>query len=188
MQKLLVFNSVSIDGYFATKDNDLSWSHNALKDPEWDAFVSGNASAGGTLLFGRITYELMASFWPTSAAAASFPVVAEGMNKMKKVVFSKTLDTLAWENSELVKGELLSSVKALKEQAGNGIAILGSGIITAQLAAAGLIDEYQVVVNPVVLGSGRTMFDGLSLRLPLRLTSTRKFDNGNVLLCYELPK
>jgi dihydrofolate reductase len=188
MQKLLVFNSVSIDGYFASTDNDLTWSHNPVKDPEWVAYVSGNASAGGTLLFGRITYELMASFWPTTEAAASFPVIAEGMNRMKKIVVSKTFDSLAWENSELMKGELIPNVKSLKEQSGNGIAILGSGKITAQLAEAGLIDEYQLVVNPIVLGSGRTMFEGLSSKLPLRLTSTRKFENGNVLLCFELPK
>ena len=188
MQKLLVFNSVSIDGYFTADNNDLRWSHNPIKDPEWDAFVASNAGSGGTLLFGRITYELMASFWPTPAAAASFPEVAKGMNAMRKVVFSRTLETLSWENSKLMKGDLIEEVRKLKQQPGEGIAILGSSSITAQLASAGLIDEYQLVVNPIVLGSGRTMFEGIKDKLPLKLIKTRKFDNGNVLLCYELPK
>ena len=188
MQKLIVFNSVSIDGYFTDANNDLSWSHHLEKDPEWDAFVSNNARSDGTLLFGRITYQMMASFWPTPAAAASFPAVAAGMNKMQKIVFSRTLHTLAWENSKLMQGDLLTSVRELKEQPGKGIVILGSGSIIAQLASAGLIDEYQFVVTPVVLGSGRTMFEGMKSKLPLKLTSTRKFESGNVLLCYELPK
>ena len=80
MRKLIVFNNVTLDGYFADRNGDMSWAHR--QDAEWNAFVGGNASGGGALLFGRVTYELMASFWPTPAAMERAPVVAEGMNNM----------------------------------------------------------------------------------------------------------
>jgi len=86
----VVFNSVTLDGYFTDKNSDMSWAHK--NDPEWNAFVADNAKGGGTLLFGRITYELMASFWPTPAAMQMMPDVAKGMNSLPKVVFSRTLD------------------------------------------------------------------------------------------------
>jgi dihydrofolate reductase len=185
MQKLLVFNLISVDGYFTGVGNDLNWSHNPAPDPEWDAFVAGNASGGGTLLFGRVTYDMMASFWPTDQAKQLFAVVAEGMNSMKKLVFSRSQDTLPWKNTEVLKGDIVEQVRKLKEQPGKGIAILGSGSIVAQLAPSGVIDEYQMVITPVALGGGRTMFEGMTAKLPLTLTKSRSFANGNVVLCYE---
>jgi dihydrofolate reductase len=185
MSKLIVFNSVSLDGYFVDAKGDMSWAHSSIEDAEWDAFVAGNASGGGVLLFGRITYELMASYWPTPLAAQSNPVVAEGMNKLQKVVFSRTLNEAGWSNTRLVKDSLVAEVRRMKNEHDNGMAILGSGTIVSQLAQEGLIDEYQLVVVPVVLGKGRTMFDGVKKRLSLRLTTSRPFKNGNVVLCYE---
>jgi dihydrofolate reductase len=185
MRKLVVFNNVTLDGYFSGIGGDLSWAHKGNEDSEWNAFVADNASAGGMLLLGRITYELMASYWPTPAAMKSYPAVAEGMNNLPKVVFSRTLDKAAWQGTRLVKGDLAGKVRTMKKEAGEHIAILGSGSIVSQLAQEGLIDEYQVVINPVVLGKGRTMFDGVKARLTLKLTKTRGFSNGNVLLCYE---
>jgi dihydrofolate reductase len=113
------------------------------------------------------------------------PVVAEGMNNMPKVVFSRTLDHVSWNNTTLVKGDLAAEIRRMKQEPGEGMAILGSGRIVSQLAREGLIDEYQFVVNPVVLGAGRTMFDGVKEKLSLKLTKTRAFGNGNVLLCHE---
>jgi len=185
MRKLLMFNSTSLDGYFTDANGDMSFAHNRAQDPEWDAFVSGNASGGGTLLFGRKTYELMASFWPTPAAAQMMPKVAEGMNRLQKLVFSRTLKQVSWSNTTLLKGDLVAEVQRLKAGSGEGIVILGSGSIVSQLAPHGLIDEFQVVVVPVVLGRGRTMFEGIARQLPLQLTRSRSFKNGNVLLCYE---
>jgi dihydrofolate reductase len=130
---------------------------------------------------------MMASFWPTPAAAKHFPEVAEQMNKLPKVVFSRTLDEATWQNTRLVKGNLAGEVRKLKEESGDHMVIMGSGSIISQLAPENLIDEYQLVVNPIVLGAGRTMFDGLKERLKLKLTSSRTFGNGNVLLCY-VPK
>ena len=185
MRKLVVFNHVTLDGYFVDMNGGMSWAYSGNDDAEWNAFVADNASGGGQLLFGRITYELMASYWPTQAAIQNNPIVAEGMNSMPKVVFSRTLDKVSWSNTKLVKGDIASEIRKMKKEPGKGMAILGSGSIVSQLAPEGLIDEYQVVVNPVVLGQGRTMFDGIKEKLNLRLTKMRTFGNGKVFLCYE---
>ena len=185
MRKLIVFNHVSLDGYFTDANGDMTFAENATLDPEWDAFVAGNASGGGTFVFGRVTYELMASFWPTPLAAENMPDVAERMNNLPKVVFSRTLEEASWNNTKLVKSDLTGEIRRMKQEEGNGMVIFGSGTIIAQLAQEGLIDEYQVVVDPIALGNGRTMFDGMKEKLPLKLTKTRTFGNGNVLLCYE---
>jgi dihydrofolate reductase len=184
MRKLLVFNSVTADGYFTDKNGDMSWAHRG-DDPEWNEFVSGNAQSGGELLFGRITYEMMASFWPTPVAAQQFPEVAAGMNNSPKVVFSRSLDSVSWQNTRLVKGNLAEEVRKLKQEDGDHMVIMGSGSIVSQLALENVIDEYQLVVNPIVLGAGRTMFDGIKEKLKLKLTNSRAFGNGNVLLCYQ---
>jgi dihydrofolate reductase len=183
MQKLSVFNQVSLDGYFVDANGDMSWARK--NDPEWIEFAANNAKGGGQLLFGRKTYEMMASFWPTPLAAQMAPAVAERMNAGPKVVFSRTLHQASWNNTRLVKGDLPVEVQKLKEAPGPGLVILGSGSIVSQLAQAGLIDEYQAVVNPIVLGSGRTMFDGVKRKLNLKLVQTRPFSNGNVVLTYQ---
>jgi len=182
MSKLIVFNSVTVDGYFTDKNGDMSWAHK--DDPEWNAFVAGNAKGEGILLFGRVTYELMVSFWPTPMAMELMPDVAKGMNNLPKVVFSRTLDQATWQNTRLVKSGLVEEVRRMKNESGDMV-ILGSGTIVSQLSEHRLIDEYQIVVIPIVLGQGRTMFDGMKERLMLKRTKTRDFENGNVLLSYE---
>jgi len=184
MRRLIAFNSVTVDGYFTDVHGDMRWAYDVKADQEFDAFVAGNASGGGQLLFGRLTYELMAGYWPTAAALKDNPVVAQGMNSMPKVVFSRTLGKATWNNTQLLKGDIASEVTKLKQQPGKGMAILGSGSIIAQLAPLGLIDEYQIVLTPVVLGGGRTMFDGIKEKLRLKLTDTRTFGNGKVFLRY----
>jgi dihydrofolate reductase len=155
-------------------------------DAEFGAFVAGNATGGGQLLFGRITYEMMASYWPTPFAAENDPVIAKQMNSLSKVVFSRTLTAATWHNTKLVggsvSGDLVTEVRRMKEEDGPGMTILGSGSIVSQLAQAGLIDEYQFVVHPVAIGTGMEMF-GAPLRL--KLLKTRSFGNGNVVLWYE---
>ena len=185
MGKLVVFNSISLDGYFVDANGDMSWAHSGAEDDEWDEFVAANASGGGQLVFGRITYELMASYWPTAAALQNDPVVAERMNNLPKLVFSRTLDEASWNRTRLVKDGMAAEMRRLKSEPGNDVAIMGSGSIVSQLTREHLIDEYQVVVVPIVLGAGRTMFDGVGGRLGLRLTKTRSFANGNVYLRYE---
>ncbi len=183
MRKLLAFNHVSLDGYFCTPAGDMSWAHS--NDPEWTAFVAGNASGNGALLFGRITYDMMASFWPTPAARQMAPVVAEGMNRMPKYVVSKSLGKVSWSNTTLLHGDLAEEVNGLKATEGPDIVILGSGSIVAQLSRQRLIDEYQMVIRPVVIGAGRTMFEGLPSPMLLKRTNARTFSNGNVVIYYE---
>lgn len=185
MRKLVVFNQVSLDGYFTDANGDMSWAHK--HDPEWTEFVSGNASSGGTLVFGRVTYDLMRSYWPTPAAQKNDPVVAEGMNHLPKVVFSRTLDTVSWKNTRLVQGDIVAEARRMKNESGQDMVIIGSGTIVAQLTDAHLIDEYQIVLNPIVLGGGRTMFEGLSKTLTLALKKTRSFSNGNIVSWYRPP-
>lgn len=183
MPKLIVFNSISVDGYFTDPKGDMSWAHQ--NDPEWRDFTNQNVSGdSGILLFGRVTYEMMASYWPTPQAKQQFPEVAERMNRAQKVVFSKSMDKASWNNTRLFKGDLVNEVRKLKGSS-EGIVILGSGTIVSQLAQANLIDEYQLVVNPIVLGEGRTLFEGMKNKLRLKRTQSRTFKNGNVLLTYE---
>ena len=182
MRKLIVFNLVSLDGCFTGENGDISWH---MVDDEFQELANAAANSGSTLLFGRVTYQLMAAFWPTPEAIYTDPVVAEGMNASEKIVFSKTLETVGWHHTRLVKRDMLGEVRRLKQGDGRNLAVLGSGRIVAQLAAADLIDEYQVLINPVVLGRGRSMFEGVGRRLPLKLVGSRVFGNGNVLLTYE---
>lgn len=185
MRKLSVFNHVSLDGYFVDAKGDMSWAKADPNDAEWNAFVTENASGESMLLFGRVTYEMMASFWPTPMAAEMMPAVAERMNNLPKVVFSRTMNKASWNNTKLAKGDLATEVRKMKKESGPDMVILGSGSIVSQLAQEGLIDEYQIVVNPLALGKGRTMFEGVKEKLSLMLTKTRSFGNGNVFLCYE---
>jgi dihydrofolate reductase len=186
VQRLLVFNTVSLDGYFTDAQGQMTFAHNVEPDAEFDAFTAANASGGdGALLFGRRTYELMAGWWPTPAAAAAMPEVAAGMNRLRKYVVSRTLASVSWQNTTLLKGDLVTEVRQLKNGPGDGIVILGSGSLVPPLLAASLIDEIQVVLVPRVLGGGRTMFEGLPGQVALRLTKTRPFANGKVVLQYE---
>lgn len=183
MRKLVVFNNVSLDGYFVDMNGDMSWA--PKNDAEWNAFTAENASGNGVLVFGRVTYDMMASFWPTPAAMEMMPAVAAGMNSMPKIVFSRTLNEVTWNNTKLVKGDIVAAMRKLKQESGPGMVILGSGSIVVQFAQEGLIDEFQIVVHPLVLGKGRTLFDGVKEKLALKLINSRTFGNGNVLLCYE---
>ena len=183
MRKLIVFNNVTLDGYFTDRNGDMSWAHQ--HDPEWLEFVQGNASGGGELLFGRKTYDLMASYWPTPMASKHNPVVAEQMNKLPKIVFSRTMDHATWNNTRIVKGAVVAEMRNMKSAGGPGMAIFGSGQIVTQFAQEGLIDEYQIAIHPIILGAGRTMFEGLKNKLALRLTKSRTFANGIVFACYE---
>jgi len=182
MRKLIVFNLITLDGYFSGENGDISWHR---VDAEFQELANAAANSGNTLLFGRKTYELMASYWPTPAGLQDDPVVAAGMNASEKLVFSRTLVRADWHNARLLKGDLRDEVKKLKAGSGPDLAVLGSGSIVAQLAAAELIDEYQLLLNPVALGKGRTLFEGIGRPLAFRLTGTRTFGNGNLLLCYE---
>jgi len=186
MRKVLVFNHVSLDGYFVDANSSMTWAKAGMNDPEWNEFVANNARGESVMLFGRITYELMAKYWPTAMAKEQNPVVAERMNAAPKIVFSKTLDKASWDNTKVLRGDLLTEMQKLKQEPGPQMVMFGSGTIVSQLAQHSLIDEYQFVINPVVLGRGRTLFQALNRTIALKLTKSRAFKNGNVLLSYEL--
>jgi dihydrofolate reductase len=183
MRKIIVFNMVSLDGFIADASGDMRWARK--QDSEWNAFVAENAQGECVFLFGRVTYEMMASFWPTPYAIEHIPLVATRMNAQQKYVFTRTLQKASWENTTLMHGDLIAETRRMKNESGPNILIFGSGTVISQLAQARLIDEYQVVVNPIVLGKGKAIFSAVEEKFHLKLTRTRVFGNGNVLLCYE---
>ena len=186
MRRLLVFNNITLDGFISDAKGDMSWAHN--QDAEWTDFVTSNAQGGGEFVFGRLTYELMASFWPTPMAIERMPVVANRMNRSPKYVFSTTMREATWSNTRLFKGDPAGEIRKLKSEPGPDLVIFGSGTIVSQLAAAGLIDEYQLVVHPVAVGAGKPQFAGLGEQLQLKLLKTQVFKNGNLLACYAPAK
>jgi dihydrofolate reductase len=186
MTNVNMFNNVSLDGYFTDANSDMSWAHAGRDDPEMHEFTSKNAQGGGALVFGRVTYELMKAFWPMPMAAQMMPEVAKGMNAARKYVFSRSLKSTDWANTVVLDGDPASEIARLKKDGGDkALTILGSGSIVKQLTAAGLIDEYQFMLNPVILGAGRTLFDGLPGRPNLTLENSRTFKNGKVFLHYR---
>jgi len=189
MRKIIVFNLVTIDAYFAGPNGEIDW-HNY--DAEMGAFSAEQMKLLGALIFGRTTYELMASYWPTRDGTKGEPVVAGIMNSIPKIVFSKTLkevkDGLLWKNVKVLPEIKTEEIIKMKEHEGGDIAIFGSGTIVQQFTNLGLIDEYRLIVNPLILGSGKPLFKNIKNKLNLKLLNTRTFKNGNVLLCYEPTK
>ena len=184
MPRLNMFNSVSLDGYFTDANNDMSWAHAGADDTEVREFTAGNAKGTGALVFGRVTYLMMASFWPTPQAAQMMPDVAAGMNRAQKYVFSRSLQKADWASTTVLHGDPVAEIARLKREDGPQLTILGSGSIVKQLTAAGLIDDYQLMVCPVILGGGRTLFAGTTGRPMLKLANSRTFKNGRVFLHY----
>jgi dihydrofolate reductase len=185
MRKLTVFNHLSLDGYFCDAKGDMSWAHEGTDDAEFQGFIADNAKGGGEFVFGRITYEMMASYWPTSHAIESNPRVAKTMNDSPKYIFSRTLSKADWQNTKLMNGELTEEIAKLKNSPGKDLVIFGSGQIVASLAKAGLIDTYQIIMHPIALTAGRSMFAGPGERLALKLVKSRTFGNGCIFLNYE---
>lgn len=182
MRKVSVFNFITLNGYFQGLNGDISWHSHKQEEGE---FSDEKSQQGNTLLFGRVTYQQMASFWPTPAAKQMAAVTADGMNKSEKIVFSRTLEKADWNNTRLVKDDLVGTVRRLKQEPGNDMTILGSGSIITQLADAGLIDQYGFMIDPVALGEGVPVFKGLKNKLDLKLESVRQFKSGAILVTYE---
>ena len=180
MRKLRVFESISVDGFFTGPGDDMSFAHASGDDAEFADWVSNNAGSGGELLFGRKTYQMMESFWPTPAAAQQMPRVAAGMNAARKYVASRSLEP-TWQNTQRLQGELVQAVTALKQAPGPDLTLLGSGSVAAQLGEANLVDEYLFVIVPIALGAGRSLF---SHAKRLRLVSQRAFRSGNLVVSY----
>ncbi|HZU67687.1 MAG TPA: dihydrofolate reductase family protein [Ktedonobacteraceae bacterium] len=182
MRKVFLFMMVTLDGFYEGPDHSIDW-HNV--DEEFNDFAINQLNDIGMLVFGRATYELMASFWPTDFAREDDPIVAEKMNTIPKIVVSRTLEKADWQNTRLVKEHVAEEISELKQQPGKDIAVFGSSDLAVSLLEMGLLDELRIMVNPVVLGSGKSLFKGLHEGLKLKLLKTQQFQSGNVLLYYE---
>ncbi len=180
MRRILFFMMVSANGYFERGRWEIDWHQT---DEEFSAFATEQLDEAGALVFGRITYEGMAAFWPTPQGIEGEPGTAKRMNELPKVVVSRTLERADWNNTRLVRS--VDDVAALKREDGKDALVLGSSDLTVSLAERGLIDEYRLMVNPIALPDGKPVFKGLRLDVPLTLVGSRVFKNGNVLLRYE---
>jgi dihydrofolate reductase len=183
MGRLIMFNMVTMDGYFdGPKKWDLDWHQ---VDNEFNGFSIEQLNESDGIVFGRITYEGMASYWPTPEAMHNDPEIAKLMNAKPKFVFSTTLDSVSWNNSRLVNSDAGDELKLLKQQAGKDLLLFGSADLAATFMRNNQIDEFRLMVNPIVLGRGVPLFKENGTPRKLNLTKTRTFHNGNVLLYYS---
>jgi dihydrofolate reductase len=189
MRKITVFNHVTVDGFFAGPNGEIDWFKVIEKDDEWDKYTHEQSSkSGNTLIFGRTTYEMMKNYWPIPDAIKNDPGMARVVNNSQKMVFSKTLQNVEegvnWKNIQLFHEIKPEEIIRLKEQKGEDFTILGSGSIVQQFSNLGLIDEYQLVIVPVILGVGKSLFKDVK-KMNMKLLGSRAFKNGIVLLHYQ---
>jgi dihydrofolate reductase len=178
VRKLIVSNIASLDGFFAGPQKEIDWFHVDAEFLEYSRQMLDNA---GALLFGAVTYQLMADFWPSSN-----DVNADRMNNLEKFVVSSTLKTVSWNNSHLLKGDIQKEVTRLKSLPGKDLVLLGSARLASFLLQKNLVDEYRVILQPVLLGSGSPLFPDITHRLPMKHLTTWVFNSGGVLLSYQL--
>ncbi len=182
MRKIFSFLVTTVDGYHEGPNQEFDWP---VVDDEFDEFAVQQLDEADVLLFGRVTYQGMAAYWPTRAAQEDDPRVAARMNSLSKIVVSRALDQVEWANTRLIKDNVADEISVLKRQPGKDIAVLGSSSLTVSLLELGLVDELRIMVMPVVLGEGRSLFSSAGERISLRLMNTRTFSSGNVLLTYQ---
>jgi len=183
VRKLIMWNMVTLDGFFeGPKPWEIDW-HELVWGEELEQMSIEQTGSADLLLFGRRTYQGMAQHWPTATGE-----VADIMNSIPKVVFSRTLDQAGWNNTRLVNSDAEGEVARLKRQSGKNMLIFGSADLSASLSQAGLIDEFRLGVVPVVLGGGNPLFKPAPDRLPMKLLEARPLKTGCVILRYEPSK
>jgi dihydrofolate reductase len=186
MRKIILMMSVSLDGFFEGPDRQLDWH---LVDEELHSHFNEQLGAMSAFLDGRVTYELMAGYWPTADAdpSSAGPVAefARIWRDMPKIVFSRTLERADW-NATVVRDVVVEEIMELKAQPGGDL-VLGGADLAATFMRHDLIDEYRLYVHPVVIGQGKPLFRPSGTRINLRLAETRAFGNGVVLLRYQRP-
>jgi dihydrofolate reductase len=185
MRKVVLMSSVSLDGFIEGPDREIDWH---LVDDEVHSHFNEELSVMGAFLDGRVTYQLMAEFWPTADAdpRSPPPIVefARIWRDMPKIVYSRTLERADW-NTEIVRDVVPAEVRDLKAQPGGDLA-LGGADLAAAFLRLGLVDELRIYVHPVVLGRGKPLFAESDARMDLELVQTRTFGNGVVLLRYAV--
>jgi dihydrofolate reductase len=178
MPKVILWDMISLDGFFeGPNKGDIDWF---AWDDDLEKYVLDTQSDVGTLLFGRVTYEGMAAYWPTETGQ-----IADFMNSVPKVVFSTTLKETGWNNSRLVRNNVREEVLRLKQQPGGDIYCFGSADFASSLIDEGLVDEYRIGVNPILLGAGVLFFKGSDTRRKLKLTDAKPLKSGLVILHYQ---
>ncbi len=182
MRKIIFQNLITLDGYYEGPNREIDW-HNV--DAEFNEYAVDFLNRLETLIFGRVTYQLMASYWPTGQAINDDSVVAERMNNLPKIVFSKTLEKAEWHNTRLVKNFNAGEINKLKEMPGKDMAIFGSSDLALSFIQFGLIDEFVIFLNPLFLGGGKPLLKGINERFKLKLINVKQMKSGNVILNYE---
>jgi len=180
MARVIVDSLISLDGYFAGPHDEIDWFVSDEESLEWSRKILRRA---GAVLFGRVTYEGMASYWPGTEDAD--PFVRQRLNELPKIVFSSTLSKPSWANSVVERDDPSRAVARLKRRPGKALVVLGSSNLVSALARDGLVDEYRIRVQPVVLGAGRPLFIDQERRSHLKLVSAEPFKSGVVGLHYE---
>lgn len=185
MRKVIASEMISLDGYFSGPDGEIDWF---LWNEEMEKSAIDLISTVDTLLFGRVTYELMVSYWPSASSPTENQIIIDRMNNLPKIVFSKALEKVEWgkwNNVRLIKEVTAEEILKMKTQPGKNMVIYGSGSIVSAFMNLGLIDEYYLLVNPIVLGRGKLLFKDLNDIHKLKLLRTKIFSNGVVLLHYQ---
>jgi dihydrofolate reductase len=178
-RKLVLFNMMTLDGYFAGIDDDISWHR---VDAEVNEYIVDQLATGDTLVFGRKTFQIMEDFWPTDQAFELDRATAGMMSSYQKIVFSTTLETSGWQNTRLFRDKVADTVRDLKKRPGKNLFVFGSGDLCQTLIKNNLIDEFRLMLHPVTLGTGKSFFH---TGVNLQLLKTKVFGNGNVLCCYR---
>jgi dihydrofolate reductase len=193
MRRLVVTEFLTLDGVMQApglpdEDRSGGFEHGGWQAPYFDevfaeAVVGGIAGAGGFVL-GRKTYEILGGYWPT--APAEEQEVAEPLNSLPKYVASRTLgEPLAWSNSTLIAGDVPDGVRRLKEQPGNDLGVIGSGELVQALMQQDLVDEYRLMIHPLVLGSGTRLFRDVNERRPMTLVDSTTTTTGVLIATYQ---
>lgn len=184
MRKINSFTFTTLNGFYKGPDEDISW-HMQDRGADEDKYSMNLMKSDNILLFGRRTYEMMVKWWASDEAKRSMPEFTEIMNTADKVVFSSTMKHADWENTKVISGDLIVEAKKMKQEAQKDMTILGSGSIIAQLAEYNLIDEYKILIDPLVIGKGTPLFNDIKEQVDLELISGRTFKSGSVLLKYR---
>ena len=185
MRKIIVTTWITLDGFLADPNGELNW---VIVDETMGKYENDLLSSADTLILGRVTYQSFAGAWPyvpeNPSASEGEKEYARKLNSMRKIVFSKSLEKAEWSNSQLVKEVLPEEIAKMKQEPGKDMVIYGSASIVQSFTNLGLIDEYQLLVHPVVLGSGKPLFGGIAKPAQLRLLQTKSFPSGVVGLYY----
>jgi dihydrofolate reductase len=190
MRKVIVSIFLTLDGSFEGPNKELDWH---VWDDEMEKYMSDLLNNVDTILLGRVAYQLLAEYWPIAIPKTTMPrnpgeehpFIIEKMNILPKIILSKTLDKVEWKNSMLIKENVKEEILRLKHQPGKDLVLFGGANIASALLRLGLIDEYRIILNPVILSNGNPFFKDIRDKLSLKLLGTKTFDCGNVLLYYQ---